>query len=55
MELPFVAVTGTQSLPLPKCDEVAEAKLLYVAMTRATDKLLVTGCGGSGFMGRLVG
>ncbi len=55
LEFPFVAVTGAHRLPLPKCNEVAEAKLLYVAMTRATDKLLVTGCGGSGFMGRLVG
>ncbi len=55
LEFPFVAITGAQSLPLPKCDEVSEAKLLYVAMTRATDKLLVTGCGGEGFMGRLVG
>lgn len=54
LEFPFVAVTGAHSLPLPKCDEVAEAKLLYVAMTRATDKLLVTGCGEQGFMGRLV-
>ena len=28
LEFLFVAVTGTQSPPLPKCDEVAEVKLL---------------------------
>ena len=53
LEFPFVAVTGTGDMPLASADVDAEARLLYVAMTRATERLLVTGVAGSGFAERL--
>lgn len=53
LEFPFVSVFGVNALPHPKADETAEAKLLYVAMTRATDKLLVTGHADSGYLSNL--
>lgn len=53
LEFPFVSVFGANCLPHPKADETVEAKLLYVAMTRATEKLLVTGHADSGYFARL--
>ena len=53
LEFPFVAVTGTGDMPRASADIDAEARLLYVAMTRATERLLVTGVAGSGFAERL--
>ena len=53
LEFPFVSVFGVNVLPHPKADKIAEAKLLYVAMTRATDKLLVTGHADSGYLSSL--
>lgn len=43
LEFPVVAVSGLGNMPIDGADKVAEAKLLYVAMTRSTEKLLVTG------------
>jgi len=42
LEFPVVAVSGLGSMPAKTADSVAEAKLLYVAMTRSTEKLLIT-------------
>lgn len=42
LEFPVVAVSGVGFMPDERAEPAAEAKLLYVAMTRATEKLLVT-------------
>lgn len=42
LEFPLVVVAGVGSMPSKKANPATEAKLLYVAMTRATEKLLVT-------------
>ncbi|UGB37350.1 DEAD/DEAH box helicase [Frateuria soli] len=41
LEFPFVIVPGLGSLPKEGKDEAEEARLLYVAMTRATERLLL--------------
>lgn len=42
LEFPLVAISGIGYMPGKQHDLAAEAKLLYVAMTRSTDKLLMT-------------
>ena len=42
LEFPLVAIVGVGFLAEKEQDKVAEAKLLYVAMTRATEKLVLT-------------
>lgn len=42
LEFPTVAVSGVGYMPLESGEPMGEAKLLYVAMTRSTDKLLLT-------------
>jgi superfamily I DNA/RNA helicase len=42
LEFPIVAVMGVGYMPVDTADEASEAKLLYVALTRSTEKLLVT-------------
>jgi superfamily I DNA/RNA helicase len=42
LEFPVVAVSGVGYMPSKGAAVVAEAKLLYVAMTRSTEKLLIT-------------
>jgi superfamily I DNA/RNA helicase len=42
LEFPLVAIPGIGFMPGKQNDLAAEAKLLYVAMTRSTDKLLLT-------------
>lgn len=42
LEYPLVIVSGVGSMPDKHAEAATEAKLLYVAMTRATEKLLVT-------------
>lgn len=42
LEFPLVAIPGIGFMPGKQKDLVAEAKLLYVAMTRSTEKLLLT-------------
>src|SRR5690625_1721179 len=41
LEFPFVAIPDLGALPRPGLDEADEARLLYVAMTRATEQLLL--------------
>jgi len=41
LEFPFVIIPGLGSLPREGKDEAEEARLLYVAMTRATERLLL--------------
>ncbi|HEV2679440.1 MAG TPA: 3'-5' exonuclease [Rhodanobacter sp.] len=41
LEFPFVIIPGLGSLPKPGQNEADEARLLYVAMTRATEHLLL--------------
>ena len=41
LEFPFVAIPGLGSLPKEGQSEADEARLLYVAMTRATERLLL--------------
>lgn len=50
----MVIIPGVEALPRAQGDAAADAKLLYVAMTRSTDKLLVTASGRSAFVERLV-
>jgi hypothetical protein len=42
LEFPLVFISGIGYMPGKQDDLAAEAKLLYVAMTRSTDKLLLT-------------
>ncbi|TVO75887.1 MAG: AAA family ATPase [Sedimenticola selenatireducens] len=42
LEFPVVAVSGVGYMPAKGAEPVSEAKLLYVAMTRSTEKLLIT-------------
>ncbi len=42
LEFPVDAVSGVGYMPGDGTDRVSEAKLLYVAMTRSTEKLLLT-------------
>ncbi len=53
LEFERVFIPAIDRLPGTGDDPVAEAKLLYVAMTRATDKLVMTCTGDGGFVGRL--
>ncbi|MGN6740241.1 3'-5' exonuclease [Dyella sp.] len=41
LEFPLVIIPGLGSLPKPGKDETEEARLLYVAMTRATERLVL--------------
>ncbi|SFK20260.1 UvrD-like helicase C-terminal domain-containing protein [Rhodanobacter glycinis] len=41
LEFPFVIIPGLGSLPKPGQGEADEARLLYVAMTRATERLVL--------------
>ena len=42
LEFPMVAVTGVGYLPVRQAEPADEARLPYVAMTRATENLLLT-------------
>jgi len=42
LEFPLVSISGLGFMPGKQDDLASEAKLLYVAMTRSTDKLLLT-------------
>ena len=53
LEFPVVFVPSLESMPLMKDDVPGEAKLLYVAMTRAMERLVLTHHGGSLFVRRL--
>ncbi|QKL58494.1 ATP-binding domain-containing protein [Ralstonia solanacearum] len=53
LEYPFVAIPGVGMLSTEEADLEQEARLFYIAATRATHQLLVTGSGDSVFMKRL--
>ena len=42
LEFPLVALPGIGRMPEPGLDEVEEARLFYVAATRATEALIIT-------------
>ena len=42
LEFPMVIIAGLGFMPVKNLDVMSEAKLLYVAMTRSTEKLLLT-------------
>ena len=49
LEFPVVIIPGVGQMPANSRDEAGEARLLYVGMTRSTDKLIVTSSGKSKF------
>lgn len=53
LEFPMVFIPGLGYMPNQKGTPEAEARLLYVAMTRATDHLMMTGHSKSEFVERL--
>ena len=53
LEFPVVALPGVGHMPAPGEDEKESARVFYVAATRATQRLLVTVSGDSGFGQRL--
>jgi len=53
LEFPIVAVSGVGSMPADGEDPIAAAKLLYVAMTRSTEKLLLTSHRESEFLAQI--
>lgn len=53
LEFPVVAIPGLGFMPHRDYDIHEEAKLLYVAMTRAMDKLLLTCSKDSQFVSRM--
>ena len=53
LEFPVVALPGVGHMPAPGEDETDAARVFYVAATRATQSLLVTVSGDSGFGQRL--
>ena len=58
LEFPVVAIAGIGHLPIEDEHRARNARLLYVAMTRATERLVMTASRGSEFverMGRVAG
>lgn len=53
LEFPVVALSGVGRMPGEGCDEVDEAKLFYVAATRATQRLFIPLSGEGKFASRL--
>jgi len=53
LEFPVVALVGVGGMPGPEEDESDEARLFYVAATRATQELYITLSGDGAFAGRL--
>lgn len=53
LEFPLVVIPGVGSLPGRRGDATGDAKLLYVAMTRSTEKLLLTASAESEFVALL--
>jgi ATP-dependent exoDNAse (exonuclease V) beta subunit len=45
LEYPIIVIPGAGLLPTPDKATEEDARLLYVAMTRATAQLIVTGTG----------
>ena len=55
LEFPLVALPGIGRMPEPGWDEAEEARLFYVAATRATEALVITLSGEGAFGQRIVG
>ncbi len=55
LEFPVVAVAGTGQMPADGHDEAEEARLFYVAATRATQRLIIPLSGSGKFAARLAG
>ena len=55
LEFPIVAVAGTGQMPAEGHDEAEEARLFYVAATRATQRLIIPLSGSGKFAARLAG
>lgn len=55
LEFPVVALPGMGQMPGRDEDPAEEARLFYVAATRATHRLMVTACGPGGYAKTLVG
>jgi ATP-dependent exoDNAse (exonuclease V) beta subunit len=55
LEFPVVAIAGVGFMPYKQEEAADDARLLYVAMTRATDHLLMTASRNSVFVQRLSG
>ncbi len=53
LEFPAVVIPGVGRYPKGKVDEKDEARLLYVAMTRAVEELVLTGDESAPFVRRL--
>lgn len=53
LEFHTVAIVGLQAVPDGRHPEDEEWRLLYVAMTRATHRLVLSGCGASGAVERV--
>jgi hypothetical protein len=53
LEFERVFIPALDTLPGPSEDEAVEARLLYVAMTRATERLLIASAGESRFSDRI--
>ena len=55
LEFPVVAISGMGQMPADGVDEADEARLFYVAATRATQRLFIPLSGESKFATRLIG
>jgi hypothetical protein len=55
LEFPVVAIAGVGFMPYKQEEAATEARLLYVAMTRATERLIMTASKQSEFVQRLMG
>ena len=53
LEFPWVAIAGLQALPLRQDSEDDALRLLYVAMTRSTERLLLSACGETPLVARV--
>ena len=53
LKLPVLALPGLGHIPAPGEDETEAARVFYVAATRATQRLVITVSGDSGFGARL--
>ena len=53
LEFPAVAIAGMGHLPYRRNQEADDARLVYVAMTRATERLVITASRESAFVDRL--
>ena len=53
LEFPWVTIAGLHALPLPQDSEDDALRLLYVAMTRSTGQLRLSGVGDTPLLRRV--